>query len=42
MEELLDAVLDGRVREGPLANAVLAYDALERAEPDRATLHCAR
>ena len=27
-EELLDAVLDGRVREGPLAAAVLAYDVL--------------
>jgi len=29
MEELLEAVLDGRVREGPLANAVLGYDALK-------------
>jgi 8-oxo-dGTP pyrophosphatase MutT (NUDIX family) len=29
-EELLDAVLDGRVREGPLAAAVLAYDVLKR------------
>ena len=28
MAELLDAVLDGRVREGPLAQAVLAYDVL--------------
>ena len=30
VEELLEAVLDGRVREGPLAAAVLAYDALKR------------
>ena len=30
VEDLLDAVLDGRVREGPLANAVLAYDVLKR------------
>ena len=30
MAELLDAVLDGRVREGPLAQAVLAYDVLQR------------
>ena len=30
VEELLDAVLDGRVQEGPLASAVLAYDALKR------------
>jgi ADP-ribose pyrophosphatase len=30
MGELLDAVLDGRVREGPLAQAVLAYDVLKR------------
>jgi ADP-ribose pyrophosphatase len=29
-EELLDAVLEGRVREGPLAAAVLAYDVLRR------------
>ncbi len=29
-EELLDAVLDGRVQEGPLMIAVLAYDALKR------------
>ena len=28
VEELLDAVLDGRVQEGPIAAAVLAYDAL--------------
>ena len=27
--ELLEAVLDGRVREGPLAAAVLAYDVLK-------------
>jgi 8-oxo-dGTP pyrophosphatase MutT (NUDIX family) len=27
--ELLDAVLDGRVRQGPLAQAVLAYDVLK-------------
>ncbi|GAA2120414.1 NUDIX hydrolase [Nocardioides bigeumensis] len=30
LEELLDAVLDGRVRQGPLAQAVLAYDVLKR------------
>lgn len=30
MGELLDAVLEGRVREGPLAQAVLAYDVLKR------------
>lgn len=30
IEDLLEAVLAGRVREGPLAAAVLAYDALER------------
>lgn len=30
MAELLDAVLDGRVRQGPLAQAVLAYDVLKR------------
>ena len=29
-EDLCDAVLDGRVREGPLMIAVLAYDALKR------------
>ena len=29
-EDLLDAVLDGRVQEGPLMIAVLAYDALKR------------
>jgi ADP-ribose pyrophosphatase len=29
-EELLEAVLDERVREGPLAAAVLAYDVLKR------------
>jgi 8-oxo-dGTP pyrophosphatase MutT (NUDIX family) len=29
-EELLEAVLDGRVQEGPLLIAVLAYDALKR------------
>lgn len=29
-EELLDAVLEERVREGPLAAAVLAYDVLRR------------
>lgn len=28
--ELLDAVLEGRVREGPLAAAVLTYDVLKR------------
>jgi 8-oxo-dGDP phosphatase len=28
-EELFEAVLDGRVREGPLAAAVLTYDALK-------------
>ena len=30
MGELLDAVLDGRVKEGPTAIAVLAYEALKR------------
>lgn len=30
MADLLDAVLDGRVRQGPLALAVLAYDVLKR------------
>lgn len=30
MADLLDAVLDGRVRQGPLAQAVLAYDVLAR------------
>jgi len=30
MADLLDAVLAGRVREGPLAQAVLAYDVLTR------------
>lgn len=30
MADLLDAVLDGRVRQGPLAQAVLAYDVLRR------------
>ncbi|WP_210651794.1 NUDIX domain-containing protein [Nocardioides sp. SYSU D00065] len=30
MPELLDAVLDGRVREGPLALAVLAYEVLRQ------------
>ena len=30
MSSLLDAVLDGRVRQGPLAQAVLAYDVLKR------------
>ena len=29
-EELLDAVLDGRVRQGPIAQAVLAYEVLKR------------
>lgn len=29
-EDLLDAVLEGRVREGPLAAAVLAYEVLKR------------
>ena len=29
-DELLEAVLDGRVREAPLAAAVLTYDALKR------------
>src|SRR5690606_27455575 len=29
MAELLDAVLAGRVRQGPLAQAVLAYDVLK-------------
>ena len=30
MAELLDAVIDGRVRQGPLAQAVLVYDVLRR------------
>lgn len=30
MGDLLDAVLEGRVRQGPLAQAVLAYDVLKR------------
>lgn len=30
VDELLEAVLDGRVREGPIAAAVLTYDALRR------------
>jgi 8-oxo-dGTP pyrophosphatase MutT (NUDIX family) len=30
VDELLEAVLDGRVRESPLAAAVLTYDALKR------------
>ena len=30
MPELLDAVLEGRVREGPLAQAVLAYEVHKR------------
>jgi len=30
MEELIEAVLDGRVREGPLAAGVLAYDVRTR------------
>jgi 8-oxo-dGDP phosphatase len=30
VDEVIDAVLDGRVQEGPLAIAVLAYDALQR------------
>jgi 8-oxo-dGTP pyrophosphatase MutT (NUDIX family) len=30
MAELLEAVLEGRVRQGPLAQAVLAYDVLQR------------
>ena len=30
MSDLLDAVLDGRVRQGPLAQAVLAYDVHRR------------
>lgn len=29
MQELLDAVLDGRVRQGPIAQAVLVYDVLK-------------
>jgi 8-oxo-dGTP pyrophosphatase MutT (NUDIX family) len=32
MSELLDAVLDGRVQQGPLALSVLAYDVLNRRE----------
>lgn len=35
MDELLEAVLDGRVRQGPLAQAVLAYDVRQR----RGSLH---
>ena len=31
-DELLEAVLDGRVQEGPLAAGVLAYDVLKRRE----------
>ena len=30
MADLLDAVLEGRVRQGPLVQAVLAYDVLKR------------
>jgi 8-oxo-dGDP phosphatase len=30
MADLLDAALDGRVRQGPLVQAVLAYDVLKR------------
>jgi 8-oxo-dGTP pyrophosphatase MutT (NUDIX family) len=30
VDDLLEAVLDGRVQEGPLASAVLTYDALKR------------
>ncbi len=30
MADLLDAVLDGRVRQGPLAQAVLAYEVLKQ------------
>lgn len=30
VDDLIDAVLDGRVRQGPLAQAVLAYDAHRR------------
>jgi ADP-ribose pyrophosphatase len=30
MSDLLEAVLEGRVRQGPLAQAVLAYDVLKR------------
>ena len=30
MADLLEAVLEGRVRQGPLAQAVLAYDVLKR------------
>ena len=30
MAELLDAVIEGRVRQGPLAQAVLVYDVLRR------------
>jgi 8-oxo-dGTP pyrophosphatase MutT (NUDIX family) len=30
MADLLDAALEGRVRQGPLAQAVLAYDVLKR------------
>ncbi|MEX0429167.1 NUDIX domain-containing protein [Nocardioides sp. DS6] len=32
VDELVDAVLDGRARDAPLAVAVLAYDALRRRE----------
>jgi ADP-ribose pyrophosphatase len=32
VDELVDAVLDGRVTEEPIAVAVLAYDALRRRE----------
>jgi 8-oxo-dGDP phosphatase len=32
MTELVDAVLDGRVTDGPLAIAVLSYDAIRRRE----------
>ena len=30
VDELIDAVLDGRMQQGPVATAVLAYDALRR------------
>jgi ADP-ribose pyrophosphatase len=30
MADLLDAVLDGRVQQGPLAASILAYDVLKR------------
>ena len=29
LHDLLDAVLEGRVRQGPLAQAVLAYEVLK-------------